>query len=283
MKIGIVGGGFVGAATALFECKDIEVLLYDIDRSKCKPSNCTLLDLCGTDLIFICVPTPMRSGGECHTSIVEKVVSDLFAAGRPVPPIILRSTVPPKTCGKLKVHHMPEFLTEKNFENDFRTNKLWIVGLHDHSDNNSTVQTTIKLLLELAKEAGVIEHSDCVFVTTEESSMIKYARNTFLAVKVGFCNEVKEICDSFGANYDVVRRAFAHDQRIGYSHTQVPGHDGMRGFGGTCLPKDINACIAMAKKSNIDTPILSAVCNRNEQKDRKSQDWKKDVGRAFVQ
>ena len=59
-------------------------------------------------------------------------------------------------------------------------------------------------------------------------------------------------------------------------------HDGKRGFGGTCFPKDTNALANFAKENGVDTPILDAVIKRNEEMDRPEQDWKADKGRAVA-
>jgi UDP-N-acetyl-D-mannosaminuronate dehydrogenase len=73
IKIGIVGGGFVGQATFLLNCKDIHCIIYDIDPSKCFPQSTTFNDLKDCHIVFICVPTPMNSDRTCYTKIVEDV------------------------------------------------------------------------------------------------------------------------------------------------------------------------------------------------------------------
>ena len=71
------------------------------------------------------------------------------------------------------------------------------------------------------------------------------------------------------------------DSRIGSSHTQVPGPDGLYGFGGTCFPKDLSALISQFDSNNIPSIILKAVQDRNNSIDRPEQDWKQDIGRAI--
>lgn len=94
--VGIVGGGFVGSATALLESEKQRVLIWDLDESKRKPADLTLeifLAECGA--YFICVPTPMNlQTGVCNTVIVEKVIAQLKPTGKP---IFVRSTVPAGT------------------------------------------------------------------------------------------------------------------------------------------------------------------------------------------
>ena len=110
--------------------------------------------------------------------------------------------------------------------------------------------------------------------------MVKYFINTFLAVKVSFANEMKQICESAGLDYDDVRRLALFDNRIGKSHLMVPGPDGELGFGGTCFPKDINALISFAKENNIDPIVLQAAWDKNLQV-REEKDWLTMFGRAI--
>ena len=110
--------------------------------------------------------------------------------------------------------------------------------------------------------------------------MVKYFRNTFLALKVSFCNELEQFCTVKGINYDRVRQVAASDSRIGPSHTAVPGPDGHRGFGGTCFPKDTNGLLFEMKKYGMNSHILSAAVQRNLLQDRPERDWEQDIGRA---
>ena len=93
-------------------------------------------------------------------------------------------------------------------------------------------------------------------------------------------NELESICSEVGVDYENVRCIATQDTRIGTGHTKVPGHDGRRGFGGTCFPKDTNALANFAKENFILTPILDAVIKRNEEVDRPEKDWTADKGRA---
>ena len=101
MHIGIVGGGFVGSATALLACTDIQVTVYDLDPTRCSPPGTKMRDLLVCDLVFVCVPTPTYENGSCNTTIVERCVRSLQEAG--IHNIILRSTVPPGTSEQLQV------------------------------------------------------------------------------------------------------------------------------------------------------------------------------------
>ena len=77
LTIGIVGNGFVGQATSLFETKETNLMIYDTESIKCRPTGCTLQEFVVCDIVFLCVPTPMERNGKCHTDIVENVVKQL--------------------------------------------------------------------------------------------------------------------------------------------------------------------------------------------------------------
>lgn len=269
MKIGIIGNGFVGKATQLL-CKCNKIFVYDIDPTKCIPENLLLVDLVVCDLIFICVPTPMNKDKSCHVNIVVDIVNRLKKIVDKNK-IIIRSTVEPLTTKKLQVSFMPEFLTEKNWKNDVVDCNLWILG----SDYDYT-KTKFRNLINESFLANNINYSNYSCVEPTEAELIKYTRNCFLATKVSFFNEIDSICNNLDVDYNVVKKHVVVDKRIGSSHTNVPGFDGKYGFGGTCLPKDINALNTFMKRRNITSYILNSVCQRNDNYDRTEKDWMDD-------
>lgn len=294
IKIGIIGNGFVGQATRLFECEKVNVLVFDVDASKCVPPNTSLEDLTDKcDVIFVCVPTPMNKDGSCYTGIVENVVSDINkSCNRSTlrscckkPFIVVRSTVPPETCKRLNVYHMPEFLTEKNWKNDFKTTEKWIVGLMDTEKflkQNGQFIDTMNSLFHFAHESGVIDSKNIVFVNSTESELIKYTRNAFLAVKVSYCNEIARYCEKINISYNVIREHFP-DYRITNFHTSVPGYDGHNGYGGTCLPKDTQALAIEMRKRECEPLLIEASIKRNNTIDRPEKDWNENKGRSVIE
>ena len=160
--------------------------------------------------------------------------------------IVIRSTIPPGTADNLNCYFMPEFLTEKNFINDFINNKEWVFGILG-SERDGEFKSKISTLFDLAFENSRIEHNNLTFLLNKEAEMVKMFRNCFLATKVGFCNEMYQFCSKKNVNYENVRKLACNDDRIVHSHTKVPGHDGKLGYGGTCFPKDTNALSAFAR------------------------------------
>ena len=282
MKIGIIGNGFVGKATNILENDNVELVIYDIDPKLCSPEGTTLIDICKTDIVFISVPTPMNKDGSCHTGILDSVVNDIKnICDLNENLIVIRSTIPPGVSDKLNCYFMPEFLTEKNFVYDFINNENWIFGLKN-TEQDIVFKEKIQKLFNYSCESGKIKYNNLHFVTNKEAEMIKLFRNNYLSVKVGFCNEIAEFCDKVDINYENVRKLATIDKRIGESHTKVPGHDGRRGFGGTCFPKDTNNLKCEMKKAGMKSFIINNVIERNETVDRSEKDWNDNKGRAVI-
>ena len=284
LNIGIVGNGFVGQATSLFETENTNVIIYDIDPSKCKPEGITLENFILCDLIFICVPTPMEPSGKCHTSIVENIVKKLKTIVDPKKTqIVIRSTVPAGTAHSLDCFFMPEFLTEKNWKTDFQNCNTWIFGLTKNQENNDIFISNIQKLIKNAFDYNKIQYNSVVFINSDEAEMIKYFRNTFLAVKVSYCNEIEEFCRKKGIDYEKVKNIASLDHRITRNHTNVPGHDGKRGYGGTCFPKDIQSLHYQMQEVNMKSFMIKSSIERNETIDRVEKDWETNKGRCVVE
>ena len=235
--------------------------------------------------IFICVPTPMNKNGKCNTNIVESVVSQLDTLSKsndrkPTDTIlIIKSTVPPGTTEILdkkyknvKVCFSPEFLTEANFIEDFKNQSRIIIG------GNRYTNTKIKsdIFVKAFPQATIVKTSSTI------AEMVKYTTNTFLATKVSFANEIKQICDKLNIDYDKVVEYATYDDRLGKSHWAVPGPDGKFGFGGSCFPKDLNALIKLSEDFGMYLTTLNGVWHTNLRV-RPEEDWKKLIGRAVTE
>ena len=279
-KIGIVGQGFVG--TAIREgLKDFHnVKTYDINPalSSCK----TLLDLVKhSSIIFACLPTPMRKDGSCDTRIVESVACEIDELSKHrnrtkrKKIVVIKSTVPPGTtglindaCKNVDVIFSPEFLTEANFVNDFKNQTRIILG---------GTRPATSIVMTMFRKA--FPHIHIVKTGSRTAETVKYFTNCFLASKVIFANEMKQICDATEVDYDKVVEYTLHDTRLGKTHWSVPGPDGSLGFGGHCFPKDLCAMIEIAKKSGVKPTFLQAVWDKNNEV-RAHRDWEKMTGRA---
>jgi len=275
MKIGIVGQGYVGTAVKEVFSKHYETNTFDLN-GKC---SCTdIEDLVDkSDIIFVCVPTPMKKDGSCDTSIVEGVVDEIDEVDITNKIVAIKSTIPPgttnrlnKKCKNISVIFNPEFLTEANFIDDFKNQNRIIIG----GERPST--TKLRQVYSLAfPNAKIVKTGS---ITAE---MVKYFTNTFLATKVSFANEMKMICDELNIDYDKVVEYSTYDERLGKSHWAVPGPDGKLGFGGSCFPKDLNALIDLCYEKSIKANTLFGAWETNLEV-RPEQDWKELKGRAVV-
>tara|TARA_B110000208_G_C11739345_1_gene419303 strand:+ start:49 stop:903 length:855 start_codon:yes stop_codon:yes gene_type:complete len=284
MKIGIIGNGFVGKATNILNNNKTDIIIYDKNPKLCEPNGITIDDIIETDLIMICVPTPMNKDGSCHLDILKSVVYEIenkVSLDEKI--VIIRSTIPVGTCKELNCYFMPEFLTEKNYMKDFKERECWIFGLkEDKHEQNGIFKNYMYDLIRCNYYSGNIINRDIKYVSSCEAEMIKLFRNNYLAVKIGFCNEIAEFCDKKNLNYEKIIDIACSDKRIGKSHTLVPGHDDRRGFGGTCFPKDIHNLKVEMDKINMTSYIIKATIDRNEKVDRVEKDWEKNKGRSIV-
>jgi nucleotide sugar dehydrogenase len=272
--IGIIGQGFVGSAVreGLKDYFNIET--YDIAKnSTCK----TLDEICKkSTILFVCLPTPMNIDGSCYIGIVETVLEEIYALNH-CKTIVVKSTVPPGTTKKwnkmfedMDVVFNPEFLTEANSINDFKNQNRIIIG-----GPKKAASKVRRIFVKAFPKVKIIK-TDSTY-----AEMVKYITNCFLAMKVSFANEMYQICEGLDIDYDKVIEYAMHDERLGYSHWNVPGPDGDFGYGGHCFPKDVQALKSLAWSLGCSPRMLEATDSKNNDV-RKNRDWEDQKGRAVV-
>jgi len=283
-KIGIIGNGFVGSSVAFgFSPQtgcDAEVKIYDKDETKSTHALTEVVN--DSDYIFLSVPTPSNQDGSISLDIIDKVFEDIDNAldykkdNQPV--ILLRSTVTPGTTKKIQCEYPkmgivfnPEFLTERSAKFDFINQSRFIVG----GSWGDTQRVKHLYQWRFGKSIPVIT------TNYETAELIKYMNNCFFATKVSFLNEMYQIAEKCGANWEEAVEGFVRDGRVGHSHMNVPGPDGKLGFGGSCFPKDIQAMMNFADTLGVETNVLKGVWEKNLEV-RPEQDWKELKGRAIV-
>ena len=270
--ISVIGNGFVGSAVA-YGFSQFQPKVYDVDPQRSKYS---LKEALEQEFIFVCLPTPMISveGGKANLSMLYSFFESI--SNETVDGVfIIKSTVPVGTTKQLqksfpqfKFVHNPEFLTAANAKNDFVNADRTVIGGSD--------VTALQSVLELYQSH--FPNIPIHVMTSDESELVKYTANCFLAVKTMFFNEIKLLSETFEADYSKIIAGVTADKRIGVSHTRVPGPDGDYGFGGTCFPKDINALIhtigsvEQSQERKASSDILKAVWERNKQV-RSNWDW----------
>ena len=275
-SVGIIGQGFVGSALRSTFENYYNVYTYDKFQAN-KSTHKTIQALSrACEIIFICVPTPMNKDGSCDISIVTDVVKAACSTGRKNI-IAIKSTVPPNTtkslqdlCQDSHIVFNPEFLLERNAEEDFKNTTRVILG------GPRPATTLLKQFY-----SRIFPDADIVKTDSTIAEMIKYLTNTFLAVKVSFANEIYAICESLGIDYDKVLEYSLYDERLGRSHWSVPGPDGHYGFGGSCFPKDLNALMHLTHSLCIQANTISGAWNTNLMV-RPEKDWESLKGRAVV-
>jgi len=281
MKIGIVGNGFVGSSVAFGfspQCGcDADVKIYDKDESK---STHSLSETLESDFIFVSVPTPSNLDGSINLDIVYSIFNEMNELNKRTDNVfLLRSTVTPGTTRKLQIgfHNLnivfnPEFLTERSAKFDFINQARFIVG-----GNERDTDKVEELFKNRFGETLPIIKTDY-----ETAELIKYMNNCFFATKVSFLNEMYQIADKCGANWEHAVEGFVRDGRIGHSHMSVPGPDGKMGFGGSCFPKDIQAMINFSDSIGTPSNVLKGAWKTNLDV-RPEEDWKELKGRAVVE
>jgi UDPglucose 6-dehydrogenase len=263
-KLGIIGTGMVGGALHRYFAEFRPNPLFSYDKFQKRGSADEVNE---ADIIFICVPTPFEEGKGFDLSAVNDAVGNV--RGKKI--IVIKSTVVPGTTEKLQEQYPdhtflcnPEFLTHNpekgshhtlsrvaplTSEQDMNYPDRQIVG-YTRKPESYEVSGVIMNLLPLAPFSRIM--------SATEAEMVKYFGNTWFATKVAFANLIYDLCQALGIDYDTVKEAAAADKRIGPSHLEV-WHRGYRGYGGTCLPKDIRAFIQFADERGVDLAIHKVV------------------------
>ena len=265
-NIGIIGAGFVGGAIARGFALAANIKIYDKDPNRAVHS---LEDVCSSDYVFLCLPTPMEhvEGGEADLSIIHSVCKQLKSLNFGGIAII-KSTIPIGTTKNLankydlRIIHNPEFLTARNADIDFLTPARTILG-----GNAEYTSEVAKIFADRFPGTNLLQ------MTSRESEAVKYVANCFFAVKVMYFNEVYLGLKKMGnIDWETVMDGVLTDGRIGVSHCQVPGHDGKMGYGGLCFPKDICALISQFEEMGFN-PIMMQACWDHNKIIRPDMDW----------
>jgi len=234
------------------------------------------------DIIFICVGTPPTESGEADLSAIDNVARLIAKESRSPKLVIEKSTVPAQTGEQLKralqvyardagarfrVASNPEFLREGTAVEDFFHPDRIVIGVEDN-ESEQQLREVYRPILE-NKFRCPVHQPDCppvatpdfVVTTIASAELIKHASNSFLALKISYANVLADLCERLGGNVDEVTRAVGLDPRIGGQFLKA----GL-GFGGFCLPKDVQAFIKLADRAGIDFGLLKETERVNKQR-----------------
>jgi|TARA_B110000438_G_scaffold64797_1_gene65361 UDPglucose 6-dehydrogenase len=262
MRIGIIGKGFVGSAVEHgFSCNpEFKATIRVYDKNPVLSTHSLRETINHSQIIFLSVPTPANPDGSINMQIVENILFEINDCIKNDCIILLRSTVIPgstqlfsKKFPKLNLVFNPEFLREKNANDDFINQSRVVLGGEK------------KLTDEVAKLYNWRFQNSVPIIQTnfQTAELIKYMSNCFLATKVSFMNEMKMIASETNVDWDKAVEGFIGDPRVGISHVNVPGSDGRLGFAGSCFPKDLQAIIHFAKSINVDMNVLEGAWETN--------------------
>lgn len=305
MRITMVGTGYVGLVTGTcFANVGNDVTCLDIDQKKIDKLNNGISPIYepglddmiqrntkagrlhfttdaasayqSAEVVFICVGTPSDEKGRADLKYVLAAAADIGKAiesgagatgggeeEKRAKIIVVKSTVPVGTNKKVqdevanhtsksfKMGSNPEFLKEGAALNDFNKPDRVVIGAEDEG----TGDRLRKLYDPFTRNGHPIFVMDI-----PSAEMVKYAANAMLATKISFINEIATLCEHYGSNVDEVWRGMTSDSRIGNKFL-YPG----LGYGGSCFPKDVLACISMGEHCGHSTSLLSSVHKVNQE------------------
>jgi UDPglucose 6-dehydrogenase len=253
-RIGILGLGYVGKSVFELLSPTSELVVWDRADGSAYPSD----DLASCDFVVICVDSPTGQDGRTDVSSVNEAVTSV-----PCSRILLKSTVPPGTTARLSAEtgksicFWPEYVGESSYFNPYFATKIAEVPFLIIGGESDARQWCIDALLPILGPTK--SYFQCSAI---EAELIKYAENAYFATKITFVNEYRRVCEAFEADWHTVREGWLLDPRVERMHTaafsQAPG------FGGKCLPKDLNAIVNSSLDQGYEPALLREVLASNE-------------------
>lgn len=296
MKITVIGTGYVGLVSGTcFAEMGIDVTCVDVDAAKIdalrsgvvpiyepgldelirKNMECGRLhfstslpdSLRNSEVVFIAVGTPSREDGSADLHYVFDVAAEIGETLDHYTVVVTKSTVPVGTSFKVKsliadalsrrgatvdfdIANNPEFLKEGAAIKDFMSPDRVVIGVEN--------ERAEKIMRRLYKPFIVV--NDRIQITDIASSeMIKYASNAMLATRISFMNDIANLCELVGADFNKVRKGVGSDTRIGNKFLYAGC-----GYGGSCFPKDVKALVSTAERYGYEMRVLKAVEDVNQ-------------------
>lgn len=294
MKITFIGSGYVGLVSSVMmsylghsvtcldidevkinKLKKLEVPLFEdgLEEYLTKYGNTNRLNfVCGYDntiyeseAIFIAVGTPQGNDGNADLQYIFKAALAAAEYANPDCVFVIKSTVPPGTCKKVKelleqngfnnpIISNPEFLREGSAVHDFLYPDRIIIGY----ESDPALEILKQIYKPLVNQGIPILETDLI-----TSELIKYASNSFLTCKIAFINEMADLCEVIGADINKVSTGMGLDKRVGSDFLKAGP-----GFGGSCFPKDILALQYLTTRVKSDFLLLDAVIKANSNRVR---------------
>ena len=264
-----------------------ELIRAAVDNGSLRATTSTMEAVTETDLSLLCVGTPSRKNGSLDLSYLERVCGQIGGALRTKGAyhvVVVRSTVLPGTTHDVVIPAIenasgkkygtgfgvtvnPEFLREGTAISDFRRPPLTLIG---HNYPSDAVPT-----------GALYTHVEAPLINTSirTAEMIKYASNTWHALKVCFANEIGNLCKRVEIDSHEVMDIFCRDEKLNLSsYYMKPGF----AFGGSCLPKDVRALQYRAKEVDLDMPVIQSILASNQLQIQHALDQVMDSGKKRV-
>jgi UDPglucose 6-dehydrogenase len=272
-KIGIIGLGVLGSVHKDWieeNRKDCKVLTYDINGK----GNSTIAKIAKeASYIFLCLPTDSKEG-RLDTSIIYEVVKEISENNDCVP-IAIRSTLPIGYTEKLNkefqnyIYFIPEFLTQRFAKEDFENCKRLIIGVPRIKEMKHMGLDIFLISEDLISYFPKSENT--IHYVSYKAEAIKLFTNSFYALKIIFANEINDLCSKIGLSYKDIIEIMVLDERIGSSKDDTSGkdvhfriaQDGLKGFGGRCLPKDTLELVNLMNEKECGYGLLQKVVEIN--------------------
>ena len=225
--------------------------------------------ICQTELSFVCVGTPSQANGNLDLRYIRRICEQIGQALKTKTArhtVVIRSTILPGTMHRIVIPTLeefsakragvdfgvcnnPEFLREGSAVKDFRCPPKTVIGELDQASGDAL--------------STLYEKLDAPLIRTDldTAEMVKYVDNSWHALKIGFANEIGNLCKSLGLDAHEVMKIFCQDRKLNISTAYLlPGF----AFGGSCLPKDLRALSYQAKMHDLNLPILTSILPSNE-------------------
>jgi GDP-mannose 6-dehydrogenase len=265
VKVAIINDG----QSPIIEADIGEIIASTTASGRLRATSDPREGICNSEVSFACVGTPSQSNGNLDLSYIRRVCEQIGQAlkeKRTHHVVVIRSTILPGTMHRIVIPtleeasgkragvdfgvcHNPEFLREGSAVKDFNAPPKTVIGELNPADGELVASLYAKL--------------DAPLIRTDlkTAEMVKYVDNSWHALKIGFANEIGNICKSFGIDAHEVMDIFCQDQKLNISCSYLkPGF----AFGGSCLPKDLRALAYQAKIRDLELPILTSILPSNE-------------------
>jgi GDP-mannose 6-dehydrogenase len=264
-KVDLINAG----QSPIIEADIGEIVAAAVQTGRLRATSDQDLAIRETELSFICVGTPSQTNGNLDLTYIRRVCELIGAALKKKTDrhtVVIRSTILPGTMRQIVIPVLeeysgknagtdfgvcnnPEFLREGSAVKDFNSPPKTVIGEFDRASGD---------LL-----AALYSQLDAPLIRTniETAEMVKYVDNSWHALKIGYANEIGNLCKSFSIDAHEVMKIFCQDEKLNISPAYLlPGF----AFGGSCLPKDLRALAYKAKTHDLQLPIMTSILPSNE-------------------